>query len=62
MARNPDQQKTEVYSEMSWTHPVKVAGDLPDVADEGQLCYVQEESAVYAYRSGTWVKEIARKG
>ena len=55
------EQKTELYDAESWRDPVRTRGDLPDVADEGTCCYVQEESAIYAFRSGSWVLEVARK-
>lgn len=52
--------KTEV-ADATWRAPVRQRSDLPDVADEGQCCYVQDESAVYAYRKGAWIKEMARR-
>ncbi len=58
MAR--DEQKTEMYQANDWRNPVPTRDDLPDVAEEGACCYVQEESAIYAYRDGTWVLEIAK--
>lgn len=58
MAR--DEQKTEMYGQMDWRDPVNTRSDLPDIAEEGSCCYVQDESAVYAYRDGLWVKEMSR--
>ena len=55
-----EEQKTEMYSQMDWREPVMQLSDLPDVADEGACCYVQTESAVYAFRQGEWVREMAR--
>ncbi|MEZ4318535.1 MAG: hypothetical protein R3F61_13565 [Myxococcota bacterium] len=55
-----EDQKTEMYGQMDWRDPVKALSDLPDIANEGECCYVQEESAVYAYRSGAWKKEISK--
>lgn len=56
-----DEGKTEVAG-ASWREPAQRREDLPDVAEEGECIYVRDESAVYAYRSGRWVKEIARTG
>ena len=57
-----EQQKTEMYTQMEWRDPVKSRSDLPDVATEGECCYVQEDSAIYAFRSGEWKREIAKDG
>lgn len=57
--RDAQDGKTEV-SDAHWCAPVQQRMDLPDVGEEGQCCYVRDESAVYAFRSGAWVKEIAR--
>lgn len=55
---DPD-QKTEV-ADQRWRAPVSRRDDLPDRADEGECCYVRDESAVYAHRDGRWVKEVSR--
>lgn len=55
-----EDQKTEMYGQMDWREPVKQLSDLPETADEGACCYVQDESAVYAFRKGEWVKEMSR--
>ncbi|MCB9673948.1 MAG: hypothetical protein H6737_02470 [Alphaproteobacteria bacterium] len=56
-----EDQKTEMYSQMDWREPVKTRSDLPDLAEEGECCYVQDESAIYAFREGGWIKEIAKE-
>lgn len=53
-----DDQKTEVYPPMNFKDPVDALYDLPKPAEEGESRYVREESAVYTFRKGGWIKEI----
>lgn len=55
---NGDEQKTEYYTSMNFQGPVDALYDLPKKAEEGESRYVREESAVYTYRQGGWIKQI----
>lgn len=56
-----DDQKTEIYTDGDWKDPVATKAELPDGASEGDFCYVKEESAIYAFKSGAWILEITKK-
>ncbi len=56
------QTATRLFDEGAWAPPVELAEELPELAPEGQLCFVKSEDAVYERRGREWVaKTVMRR-
>jgi hypothetical protein len=47
--------------EMLWLPPVPSRPDLPALAADGQLCFVQDVDQVYVFHEGRWQELGPRK-
>ena len=54
MTRDP---KTDQFEDL-WVPPVEDRTRLPDLAREGQLCFVQREGQTYIRMGGRWVRLV----
>lgn len=49
-------RETVRFDDLRWINPVESVDDLPEVdSEQGVLCYVQGEDAVYQLTNGIWV-------
>jgi hypothetical protein len=53
--------KTQRFEDLRWLAPVETSAFLPRDQEDGALCYVQDESAMYEVRAGAWVKTDFKK-
>jgi hypothetical protein len=52
---------TRLFDEGAWAPPVELSEELPELAPEGQLCFVKSEDAIYERRGRSWVaKSVIR--